>query len=314
MLYAALLLLITLLTPGQVAFRINDPELIPEGIAYDPATKTFFVGSTFKRKIVAVDAAGTARDFVKEAQDGLFGVVGMRVDAKRRTLWAISSHAGAGMPGRGLDASCLGCSTVHGYNIDTGKLVKKYELPNKPSQHFLNDLTIASNGDLFITDSAARSVYRITPGAKALEPFVTLDASPNGIDVGADGRTLYVATAAGIRRVSVDKTVTPLAGTPADMPTVDGMYFHRGSLIAVQPFEEERTIVRYVINGDVISKTEVLAPGDPQLKQPTTGVIVGNDFYYIANAQLQLFRALYNSGTYDKSKLADIVISQLPLR
>ena len=93
MLLCLFLLLLTVPPPAEVAFRIADPDLIPEGIAYDPKTRTFFVGSTFKRKIVAVDAAGRARDFTTEAQDGIFGVLGLRVDADRRILWAISAPA-----------------------------------------------------------------------------------------------------------------------------------------------------------------------------------------------------------------------------
>ena len=50
------------------------------------------------------------------------------------------------------------------------------------------------------------------------------------------------------------------------------------------------------------------------MKQPTTGVIVGDDFYYIANAQLQFFRAMYKEGAYDKSALADVVVMKVSLR
>src|SRR5687768_15158028 len=112
MILTALLMTVTLLAQSEVAFKIADPDFIPEGITYDPSTKTFFLGSTFKRKIVAIDAAGKVRDFTTEAQDGIYGVLGMRVDPKTRTLWAISSNAGGTMPARGLDKSCLGCSIV----------------------------------------------------------------------------------------------------------------------------------------------------------------------------------------------------------
>ena len=318
MIHVALLLFVTLFTPGEIAFRINDPDLIPEGITYDPATKTFFVGSTFKRKIVAIDAAGKARDFTTEAQDGVFGILGMRVDGKSRTLWAISSNAGGTMPARGLDKSCLGCSTVTSYNVDTGRLLKKYELANKPAVHFLNDLAITSNGDVFVTDTVSGDIYRIAQGKDSLEPFASLGAGtyPNGIDVADDGKTLYMATAAGIKRMNTsDKAVTPITGLPGEKPPViDGLYFHRGSLIAIQPFEEGRKVVRYVLNGDTIARTEVLEADHPLMKQPTTGVIVGNEFYYIANAQLQFFRAMYKEGAYDKGALADVIVLRVQLR
>src|SRR5215211_7738657 len=91
---------------SRVAFRIPEPDLIPEGIAYDPVAQVFYVGSTYKRKIVSVDGRGVVRDFTGEGQDGLWGLLGMRVDAKRRLLWAVSSHAGGAMPGRGLNQDC----------------------------------------------------------------------------------------------------------------------------------------------------------------------------------------------------------------
>ncbi|MCA1557647.1 MAG: hypothetical protein LC731_03800, partial [Acidobacteria bacterium] len=165
---AVMLLSVCLLSSAQeqshVAFRIADGELIPEGIAYDPRTRVFYIGSTYKRKIVSMDSKGVVRDFTNEAQDGLLGVLGMKVDIKRRLLWAISSNAGREMPGKGLSTDCLGCSAVFKYDLRTGKLIKKYALHNKPNAHFLNDLTINSGGDAFITDTMTGNIYLISRG------------------------------------------------------------------------------------------------------------------------------------------------------
>ena len=315
------LLFVTLITPPtEVAFRIADPELVPEGIAYDPATKRFFVGSTFKRKIVAVDTKGRVTDFTSEAQDALFGMLGLRVDAKRRLLWAISSNAGGTMPSRNLDKTCLGCSTVTTYNLDTGKLVRKYELSNKPGVHFLNDVVVSAAGDAFITDTITGDLYRIRAGSDALERWINIGEQvyPNGIDIADDQQTLFVATGAGIRRVSIsDGRVTPVQplDPAAKPPIIDGMYFHKGSLIAIQPFEEKRTVVRYRLSADgsAVTAADVLQGEHALHKQPTTGVIVGSDLYYIANAQLQVFRAMYKDGAYDKSALVDIVVLRTPI-
>jgi sugar lactone lactonase YvrE len=319
MLRAALFLFVTLFVPGELAFRINDADLIPEGIAYDAETKTFFVGSTFKRKIVAVDAAGKVRDFTTEAQDGAFGILGMRVDPRRRVLWAISSNAGGTMPARALDKTCLGCSTVMSYDLAAGKLVEKYELSNRPAVHFLNDLVVVPNGDVYITDTMSGNIYRIARAKKALEPFASLGPQtyPNGIDLAGDGRTLLVASSLGLHKVSTaDGSVTPVKGLPGEKPpTIDGLYFHDGSVIAIQPFEKARAVVRYVLTKDYdVERAEVLEASNPHLQQPTTGVIVGSDFYYIANAQLQVFRAMYNDGAYDRAALQAVVVLKLPLR
>lgn len=314
-----LLLLVTSFVTSDVAFTIPEADFIPEGIAYDGRTRTFFVGSTFKRKIVAVSQKGDVRDFVPEGRDGIYGVVGMRVDEKRRILWAISSNAGASMPARGLDKTCLGCSIVTSYNVESGKLLKKYALSNKPSVHFLNDLVIGPSGDVFITDTMSGDLYRIAPGNDSLERWIGLGEKtfPNGIDISSDGRTLFVATGAGMTRVTIaDRTMTIVEGSATEKPPViDGLYFYKNSLVAIQPFEEQRKIVRYHLDpaGSRITRTAIVEADHQLFKQPTTGVIIGSDFYFIANAQLQIFRAMYKDGAYDRAGLADVVVMKTRL-
>ncbi len=300
---------------SRVAFRIEDRELIPEGIAYDPRAKVFYVGSTYQRKIVSVDSKGVVRDFTVEAQEGLLGVVGMKVDAGRRLLWAISTNAGGTMPGKGLGRDCLGCSAVFKYDLRTGRLIKKYALDNKPSVHFLNDLTIDSRGNAFVTDTITGDIYLITRGKDELELFVSLgpQAYPNGIDLSGDERHLFVAAHGGVRVINVrDKRIRTLKLPDGVSPVViDGLYFYKGSLIAVQPFAERRKVVRYFLDkkADAVSKVEVIEPEHPLFIQPTTGVMVGKDFYYIANSQLQLFRGLYRpDGAFDRGKLLGVVV------
>ena len=70
---------------GAPAFTLHEKDFIPEGIAYDPRTQTFYLGSVYKRKIVSVNQKGEAKDFATE-QDGLWSVMGMKVDASRRLL------------------------------------------------------------------------------------------------------------------------------------------------------------------------------------------------------------------------------------
>ena len=48
---------------SPVAFRLKDPKLIPEGIAFDPKSNRFFVGSIAERKIIVTDGKGESRDF-----------------------------------------------------------------------------------------------------------------------------------------------------------------------------------------------------------------------------------------------------------
>jgi sugar lactone lactonase YvrE len=300
---------------SQVAFKIGDRELIPEGIAYDSRARIFYIGSTYKRKIVSVDEKGVARDFTAEGQEGLLGALGMKVDTNGRVLWVVSSNAGGAMPGKGLDRACLGCSAVFKYDLRTGRLIKKYLLSNKPNVHFLNDLTINSRGDAFITDTVTGDIYLISRKKDELELFVNLGqkAFPNGIDLSGDGKHLFVAATGGIQVVNLlDKRSRTLKLPDGVSPVViDGLYFYKGSLIAIQPFADQRKVVRYSLDekADAVTKVEVIEPEHPLFNQPTTGVIAGKDFYYIGNSQLQYFRKIYKpDGAYDKGQLLDVVV------
>src|SRR5262249_21357747 len=59
---------------AEPAFTLRERDLLTEGVAYDPDTRTWFVSSVAHRKIVAIDASGRQRDFIPQARDGVFGV------------------------------------------------------------------------------------------------------------------------------------------------------------------------------------------------------------------------------------------------
>ena len=300
---------------SRIAFKVSEPDLIPEGIAFDARKKTFYVGSTYLRKIISIDEKGAGKDFTAEAQDGMRGVLGLRVDAKRRFLWAISSHAGMSMPIKGNPRDCIGCSEVFKYNLDSGKLIKKYSLKNDPDKHFLNDLAVALNGDVYITDTIHAAVYLISENSDELTEFIRLEKTsyPNGIDLSADEKHLFVGLEGKIAAIDLRNNNVVYLPTPNDVQVggIDGLYFYQNSLIAVQPFEKEKTIVRYHLNEkrDRIEKAEIVEATHKLFDQPTTGVIVGKDFYYFANSQLQTFRKLVQpDGSFDKSKLSDVFV------
>lgn len=68
-------------------------------------------------------------------------------------------------------------SAVLKFDLKTGKLIKRYLLPNKPKPHALGDLTIDSNGNVFTTDSLTPDVYVIHSEEDEIEPFLENDGS-----------------------------------------------------------------------------------------------------------------------------------------
>jgi len=110
-----------------------------------------------------------------------------------------------------------------------------------------------------------------------------------------------------------DGTYKPLEH-PDGVTTVgiDGLYHYKNSLIAVQ--NGLGRISRFYLNqaGDKILHSELIEFANPVFNIPTTGTIVGNTFYYLANSQLRSFEA---DGTiFPPERLANVVVLKTELQ
>ncbi|MFQ5599800.1 MAG: SMP-30/gluconolactonase/LRE family protein [Candidatus Krumholzibacteriia bacterium] len=301
---------------STVAFTIPEKDLIPEGIAYDPRSETLFVSSTYKRKIVAIDVQGRIRNFTEEKQDGLWGVVGMEVDRERGVLWANSCNAGTVMPLVDFDAASEWSAAVHEYDVRTGKLLQRHVLPNEPHEHFLNDLTVSSGGDVYITDSRYGAVFVIRADVDELELFYKPErlAFPNGIALSPDERQVFVAHAGGILSIDVETRDPFPVAHPEDVTVngIDGLATWENSLIAHQP--SLGRVVRFFLSEgqDRIVRAEVLEAHNPHFDGPTTGAVAGDRYFYIANSQLRRFDE--NGDIFPVDQLDEVVILKLDLK
>jgi DNA-binding beta-propeller fold protein YncE len=179
----------------DVAWTIHDRLFVPEGITYDPLSRTFFASSQYQRKIVAVDAVGHVKEFVTEGRDGLWMVFGLGVDARRRWVWAVST---ADEKMRGFTAADVRHAGVFAFDIATSKLMRKITVDGDPP-HYFDDLTVASDGRVFLSDGGIGAIYTIAPDGRELELFVQPGTiqGPNGLAISGDGRRLYVSDYAG---------------------------------------------------------------------------------------------------------------------
>lgn len=74
---------------AEIAFRIAEKDLIPEGIAFDPDSKSFFVSSIHKNKIIRIDERNKVTDFIKSGKEGIGQALGMKVSDGK--LWVCSN-------------------------------------------------------------------------------------------------------------------------------------------------------------------------------------------------------------------------------
>jgi hypothetical protein len=270
------------------AFTLREKGLVPEGVAYDPAAKAFYVSSVYRRKILRVTSKGVVEEFATE-RDGLWSVMGMKVDASRRELWVCT----AAQPRMSnYVASERGRSGVFKFDLRTGRLAGRYVLPDDSKQHVLGDLVLNPRGDVYATDSLSPALYVLRRGADKFEtvlegaPFV----SPQGLDFSADGKRLFVADySKGVFVVDPEtKSYAPLAPAPdSTMLGIDGLYFYRGGLVAVQNGVNPNRVVRLFLSKDLgrVERFETVAANLPAFDEPTLGVIVRDEFYFVANSQ-----------------------------
>lgn len=303
---------------GEVTFTLAERDLIPEGIAYDPAKKTFFVSSIRKRKVVAVREDGSVSDFVAPAAHGMLASLGMKVDAQRRHLW-VASHASANM--EGFTEADRGHAVLFRFDADSGRLLGRFPRQT-PGKHLLNDVAIAADGTVYVTDSEAGEVLRLRPGVADGDSFEVVVPGgeliyPNGLALSEDGHTLYVADfVQGLTTVDLGTGARAIVRHPRGVTTrdIDGMYLHEGSLLAVQNGTGAGRVVRFVLSADgqQVVRTEVLEANHPSFIIPTTAAIAGDAVYVLANSQLRAFDG--EGKIWPAERLHPVQIVRVPLR
>ena len=288
---------------SQAAFTLPERDLLTEGIAYDPHTGAFFVGSVHHRKILRVDRSGRVREFVTAARDGLWAPLGMRADSARGLLWV----ATAALPQMvGFDSADAGRSGLVAFDLTTGALRGRYLVRPDGAPHALGDVTVSRGGDVYASDSRGPGLYRVRAGTDSLERFLTspLLLSAQGVALDRDERTLYVADyARGL--LSVDLATGEIRLVPAVDGVValgiDGLYAVGGELVGVQNGVSPARVVRLHLDGAGrrIVAADVLERARPDYAEPTLGVVVGRALYYVANSQWERF---HDDGTIDSPR------------
>jgi sugar lactone lactonase YvrE len=299
---------------SAAAFTIADPSFIPEGVAFDKATSSFFVSSQYKRKIVRVDAHGVVSDFVTEAQDGLWMVFGIVIDPARRWLWAVST---AEPSMRGFSKADEKRAGLFAFDLVSKRLTKRILMDPAEPAHYFDDLTVAADGRVFVSDAGTGTVYTLARDAEQLTVLVPPGTiqGPNGLALTPDGSRLFVSDYAGFI-VSVDATSGAAVRLPAPADAVlygiDGLAWLDDGLIGVQNGVDPPRVIRLRLSPDrsAVDRVEVIEMNNPLMREPTLGVVADGGFYFVADSQGQVLRKTTN---LEKEELRPPVILRAPL-
>jgi sugar lactone lactonase YvrE len=253
---------------SRFAFRIKEGDLIPESVAYDPRDKRFYFGSTQKGKIVRCTASGSCAPFAT----GLGVVLGLKVYGGG--LWFLSNSGQE--------------SALMHHELASAREIRKYAIAG--AGHNFNDLVITRGGGIYLTDTPAAALWYLADGAASLVKLPGRFEAANGIALSSDGALLYVSTYPdGLAIVDLKTGVTTALARPVNLclAAIDGLYFHRGTLIAIQNGFMTPRVVRLILTRDLrrVARFEVLERRNPLFEGVTTGIIVGDEFFYMANIQ-----------------------------
>lgn len=253
---------------SRLAFKVAEADLVPESMAYDPRGRQFYFGSEHKGKVLRCTMQGDCKMFA----EGLGEVLGLKV--RDGSLWLVSNSDER--------------AALIEFDLESGKKTEEFPVPG--SGHRFNDLTLGATGDIFVTDTPAGAVWHLANHSIELVRLPQAFPFANGVALSPETTLLYVSTFPdGLALLDLKThTATPIARPEGlSLALIDGLYFYRNSLIAVQNGFMNPRVVRLRLSRDLraVTGSEVLERRNPLFDGVTTGTLVGREFFYMANIQ-----------------------------
>jgi Cu-Zn family superoxide dismutase len=290
-------------TPRPSSYTLPGNTVFPEGVAYQPSTGNFFVSSTNDGSILRGNVMEPAASPFIVGGGTTFSAIGVKVDDAGR-----------------LYVAGGGTGEVRVYDAATGAPVRTF---TTGSGGFLNDLAVAKNGDIFVTDSFRPMLWRIpaadiVPSAtpKAAEawldltstiPYTAGEFNVNGIVATANGKHLVVAQSftSELYRIEVATKAVAKIDLGGEAVSGDGLALMGRTLYAAEPFSGPGRIVKVVLSGDLSTGTVMSRTTDPSFRTPTT-IAVASGRLLVVNSQ---FAALFG----DEDPSLPFTLSSIPL-
>lgn len=270
---AALLSASSLAQTALSDIQIMDSGVFPESIT-STAAGAVIAGSTKGIVYRAEPGTSQAHPWIRfDDNNGILSILGVLADDRSNTLWLCSAPNFFG-PERST-----GTTSLKSFTLDKGEFKTSHDFPQPGGT--CNDITVAADGSAYASDTGNGRIFRLEPGAAALE-LVGSDPALVGIDglaFSADG-TLYVNNVRtqklyrvilkddGTLSKLVELKVSHQLGGPDGMRLIDGSRF----------VQAESSIGRLSIV-DIDGDTATMNVLRDDLESSPGATVVGNTVY-----------------------------------
>ena len=267
---------------GTVAYEI--PGAQPEGVGFDPRHCSFYTAGSFARgEIYRGRLDQPKAELFLPPETDRHSAFGIEVDAKRDLVLVIGGHTGV----------------LYAYDLSDKKLRGRFDTG---AGGFLNEVTVAPNGDVYVTDSSRPILFRIkasdvvagsgSPESIPLGPEVAYGPgfNANGVVVTPDGKhVIFCQTNTGkfyrltpgtggsarqVKEIAIDRG----AQTSADGLEIDG-----DTVFAVR--NRDDTLVKLTMSDDYGSAAVTGERRDPLFRSPTAVSLAPDGRLLVANAE-----------------------------
>ncbi|MBT8084210.1 MAG: hypothetical protein HKN35_14600 [Woeseia sp.] len=264
---------------SRIHYDLQRIDLVPEGIAWDETGERLFFGSMRTGEVFVIDADGQLTKFATLKHSTPQAAIGMTVDTERSLLWVIGS---AFFLTETVLPDAPRWSGVFGFDLASGE--EKHRYLRDDVGFGFNDVTVAPNGDLYLSGNV---IGKVPAGNSEIETLQTSEPvyGSNGIVVTPDGKHLITSSyPAGLAVIKLADGTTHFLTAPDGIEQygIDGLYLYEGDLIAVQHGVKPWRLMRFKLNEELTAITEakILDLGNP-LFVATTGAIVGDEIRLI---------------------------------
>ncbi|HKP04042.1 MAG TPA: hypothetical protein VJU77_11880 [Chthoniobacterales bacterium] len=237
-----------------------------EGVAWSEQSKSLLMGASGSIYAYKLDGDGAAKPIAKA---GGSQILGIRPDPASRSVLVCVNEVD------GSNAAAVR------HNETNGEIEATYKLPMPNA--YCNDITLLKNGSFAVTDSN-NGVFHLVDGKLEALALTTPVYQPNGIATDFSKNRLYVAHAGGVvvhDLTSGKSRELALRGTL--IGGIDGMVWHKGSLIAVQNARDAAVrLLRITPDANAqTAKVEVLLAGADFPGHASTVAVAGDEAFVI---------------------------------